>query len=288
MLQRVGFGRFARQVSSRRVSVLCRGKTLPRRFYSASAGGKGPVSGGSPLHWSLGAAAALSAIYFVYPFEKKPKREVKAELEAQVEEQVSEEPAQESESVPETAVEESEEEPAQTSEEVAGSEPTGEDTVSSESIKSAEELQKEEEAQLEPTNQEAEKEGAYNPDTGEINWDCPCLGGMAHGPCGEEFKLAFSCFVFSEAEPKGIDCVEKFQGMQECFRKYPEYYAEQIKDEDEAVALHEDKHAAAEKGEEAKEGVSAVEQPDQSSSVEAASTADEPSAQEDKTTETNQ
>ena len=25
----------------------------------------------------------------------------------------------------------------------------------------------------------------------EINWDCPCLGGMAHGPCGEEFKAAF-------------------------------------------------------------------------------------------------
>lgn len=44
---------------------------------------------------------------------------------------------------------------------------------------------------------------AYNPETGEINWDCPCLEGMAHGPCGEEFRAAFSCFVYSEAEPKG-------------------------------------------------------------------------------------
>ena len=59
---------------------------------------------------------------------------------------------------------------------------------------------------------------AFNPETGEINWDCPCLGGMADGPCGEEFKAAFSCFVYSEEEPKGVDCVEKFKGMQDCFR----------------------------------------------------------------------
>ena len=67
--------------------------------------------------------------------------------------------------------------------------------------------------------------GAYNPETGEINWDCPCLGGMADGPCGPEFKEAFSCFIFSEVEPKGIDCVEKFQAMQTCFRAHPEVYA---------------------------------------------------------------
>ena len=65
---------------------------------------------------------------------------------------------------------------------------------------------------------------AYNPETGEINWACPCLGGMADGPCGEEFKAAFSCFIYSEDEPKGVDCVDKFRGMQECFRKYPEIY----------------------------------------------------------------
>lgn len=76
---------------------------------------------------------------------------------------------------------------------------------------------------------------AYNPETGEINWDCPCLGGMAHGPCGEEFKEAFSCFVYSEAEPKGIDCVEKFKNMQNCFRKYPEIYSEEIRDDETPV-----------------------------------------------------
>lgn len=68
--------------------------------------------------------------------------------------------------------------------------------------------------------------GAYDPVTGEINWDCPCLGGMAHGPCGPQFREAFSCFIYSEQEPKGIDCVEKFKGMQDCFREHPEVYAE--------------------------------------------------------------
>ncbi|PSR73899.1 hypothetical protein PHLCEN_2v10257 [Hermanssonia centrifuga] len=68
--------------------------------------------------------------------------------------------------------------------------------------------------------------GAFNPVTGEINWDCPCLGGMAHGPCGMQFREAFSCFVFSEKEPKGIDCVGKFKAMQDCFREHPEVYGD--------------------------------------------------------------
>ena len=63
----------------------------------------------------------------------------------------------------------------------------------------------------EALEEEAGQQGAFNPETGEINWDCPCLGGMAHGPCGEEFKTAFSCFVYSEEDPKGMDCIDKFQ-----------------------------------------------------------------------------
>ena len=31
---------------------------------------------------------------------------------------------------------------------------------------------------------------------GEINWNCPCLGGMPTGPCGVPFRQAFSCFHF--------------------------------------------------------------------------------------------
>ncbi|EEQ87536.1 mitochondrial intermembrane space import and assembly protein 40 [Blastomyces dermatitidis ER-3] len=80
--------------------------------------------------------------------------------------------------------------------------------------------------------EEASNEGAFNPETGEINWDCPCLGGMAHGPCGEEFRAAFSCFVYSTEEPKGMDCIEKFEGMQNCFRQHPEIYPTETEEEE--------------------------------------------------------
>ncbi|KAJ7045606.1 hypothetical protein C8F04DRAFT_1065458 [Mycena alexandri] len=85
--------------------------------------------------------------------------------------------------------------------------------------------------------------GAFNPETGEFNWDCPCLGGMAHGPCGPEFRAAFSCFVHSEDEPKGINCVEKFQGMQNCFREHPEVYASEIADDEAADAAEKEAEA---------------------------------------------
>ncbi|KAN0109279.1 hypothetical protein V8E52_009463 [Russula decolorans] len=79
----------------------------------------------------------------------------------------------------------------------------------------------------------AGQQGAFDPVTGKINWDCPCLGGMAYGPCGMQFREAFSCFVFSEEEPKGIDCVEKFKAMQDCFRENPDVYGEEIMNDDE-------------------------------------------------------
>ncbi|XP_057339140.1 mitochondrial intermembrane space import and assembly protein 40-B [Microplitis mediator] len=59
---------------------------------------------------------------------------------------------------------------------------------------------------------------------GEINWNCPCLGGMATGPCGLEFRDAFSCFHYSTAEPKGSDCYEAFKVMQACMTQYPALY----------------------------------------------------------------
>ncbi|KAM3086237.1 Oxidoreductase [Clarireedia jacksonii] len=94
---------------------------------------------------------------------------------------------------------------------------------------------KEAEGGMEGLQGEADQQGAFNPETGEINWDCPCLGGMAHGPCGEEFKAAFSCFVYSKEEPKGVDCIEKFKGMQDCFREHPEIYASELEDDEEEV-----------------------------------------------------
>jgi mitochondrial intermembrane space import and assembly protein 40 len=81
--------------------------------------------------------------------------------------------------------------------------------------------------------EEAAGEGAFNPETGEINWDCPCLGGMAHGPCGPQFREAFSCFIFSTEEPKGMDCIEKFQGMRDCFQEHPDVYKDELIEDEE-------------------------------------------------------
>ncbi|BDD59211.1 Oxidoreductase [Monascus purpureus] len=104
-------------------------------------------------------------------------------------------------------------------------------------------------ASAEELESEASQEAAFNPETGEINWDCPCLGGMAHGPCGEEFKAAFSCFVYSNEEPKGIDCIEKFKGMQDCFRQYPDVYGAELEDDEPEPAEGEPAPSAAEPAE---------------------------------------
>ncbi|XP_029639286.1 mitochondrial intermembrane space import and assembly protein 40-like [Octopus sinensis] len=66
---------------------------------------------------------------------------------------------------------------------------------------------------------------------GSINWNCPCLGGMASGPCGVQFREAFSCFHYSELQPKGSECYDAFKTMQECMSEYPDLYPS--KDEEE-------------------------------------------------------
>ncbi|XP_026204392.1 coiled-coil-helix-coiled-coil-helix domain containing 4b [Anabas testudineus] len=71
-----------------------------------------------------------------------------------------------------------------------------------------------------------EEQGLILPN-GEINWNCPCLGGMASGPCGSDFKDAFSCFHYSKEEVKGADCLEQFRAMQECMQRYPELYPQE-------------------------------------------------------------
>lgn len=68
--------------------------------------------------------------------------------------------------------------------------------------------------------------------SGEINWNCPCLGGMATGPCGVEFREAFSCFHYSESEPKGSDCYDTFKTMQDCMAQYPTVYNQNLDDKE--------------------------------------------------------
>ena len=58
---------------------------------------------------------------------------------------------------------------------------------------------------------------------------------MAHGPCGEQFKAAFSCFVYSKEEPKGMECIDHFKGMQDCFREHPDIYGDEMEAEERDV-----------------------------------------------------
>ncbi|XP_033483674.1 mitochondrial intermembrane space import and assembly protein 40 [Epinephelus lanceolatus] len=75
-------------------------------------------------------------------------------------------------------------------------------------------------------NDPYEEQGLILPN-GDINWNCPCLGGMASGPCGSQFKDAFSCFHYSKEEVKGSECIDQFRGMQECMQRYPELYPQE-------------------------------------------------------------
>jgi intermembrane space import and assembly protein 40 len=77
---------------------------------------------------------------------------------------------------------------------------------------------------------------AIDEETGEINWDCPCLQSALAPPCGEFFRDAFSCFVASKTEPKGSDCLEKFGAMQDCFRAHPEIYLKGLEEGDDVIS----------------------------------------------------
>jgi intermembrane space import and assembly protein 40 len=68
---------------------------------------------------------------------------------------------------------------------------------------------------------------------------------MAHGPCGEQFRAAFSCFVYSKEEPKGVECIEHFKTMQNCFREHPEIYGAELDDDEVAEAQAEEDRAQA-------------------------------------------
>lgn len=154
------------------------------------------------------------------------------EAEEDEEEEETEEEETE-EATPETSEAEISEEGSDELAETAELDPTPSETseTSSETSETSETPETPSETSSEDDHPVDPSQSAYNPETGEINWDCPCLGGMAHGPCGEEFKEAFSCFVYTTVEPKGIECVDKFKGMQDCFRRHPEVYAEHLEQE---------------------------------------------------------
>jgi len=62
---------------------------------------------------------------------------------------------------------------------------------------------------------------------GNINWGCPCLGNNPTGPCGVEFREAFTCIIKhadDDAETKADKCGHLFSSMLECQAIYPEIY----------------------------------------------------------------
>lgn len=65
--------------------------------------------------------------------------------------------------------------------------------------------------------------------------NCPCIDAMREGPCGDQFLSAYRCFLESDSEPKGMDCVDKFANMQGCMAEHPEEYGVDDEDGDEAT-----------------------------------------------------
>ncbi len=56
--------------------------------------------------------------------------------------------------------------------------------------------------------------------------NCPCIASMKDGPCGSVFLTAYECFLRSDVEPKGSDCVSSFVKMHDCMTEHPEVYDE--------------------------------------------------------------
>lgn len=54
--------------------------------------------------------------------------------------------------------------------------------------------------------------------------NCPCIASMKEGPCGESFIAAYRCFLESESDPKGMECMDQFQTMQTCIADHPDDY----------------------------------------------------------------
>ena len=67
--------------------------------------------------------------------------------------------------------------------------------------------------------------GAILPN-GEINWDCPCLGNLPNGPCGPNFREAFSCWVENKDNEEGFaeHCFENFSKWEKCLSEHREIY----------------------------------------------------------------
>ncbi|CAK8689338.1 mitochondrial intermembrane space import and assembly protein 40-like [Clavelina lepadiformis] len=67
--------------------------------------------------------------------------------------------------------------------------------------------------------------GAILPN-GEINWDCPCLGNLPNGPCGQNFRDAFSCWVENRNDEATFaeKCWDNFTKWEGCISEHRDIY----------------------------------------------------------------
>lgn len=55
-------------------------------------------------------------------------------------------------------------------------------------------------------------------------------GDLKDGPCGQTFVGAFSCYIKSTHEEKGMDCLDQFKEFQECLKQHPEHVEKIMQD----------------------------------------------------------
>ena len=67
-------------------------------------------------------------------------------------------------------------------------------------------------------------------DDGRPNFECPCLGSLPHGPCGEFFRQSFSCWLKYKDSPDDLgfknECQPKFIAWTRCNDQYPDMYGD--------------------------------------------------------------
>ncbi|CAN8065124.1 unnamed protein product [Agarophyton chilense] len=71
--------------------------------------------------------------------------------------------------------------------------------------------------------------------------NCPCISSMKEGSCGDSFIDAYKCFLQSETEPKGMDCMDQFKTMQSCLAEHPEEYNLDDDEADDPFAMAKEK-----------------------------------------------
>lgn len=70
---------------------------------------------------------------------------------------------------------------------------------------------------------------------GDLNFGCPCVGGLHAGPCGYEMREFLSSNYYhskDKEDPRGQGCDDKLDTMMSCIQKHADYYREKMSGDD--------------------------------------------------------